>query len=191
MKPHTPQGGPLHCPMQSADPMNSLVVVQDGQPITTTERVAAAAGLRHKNVLALVRAHRSDFEEFGEVAFRTRLNPQGSPTEFAELTEPQAALLLLFQRNTEAVRAFKVRMVKDFARVTAELHRQRATAGLSAFAQIARLESARRTIEFQASEAARTLGKLRRLRRANDEASAPLLAAIQQDFFRGTEGGAQ
>ncbi|WP_338413282.1 Rha family transcriptional regulator [uncultured Sphaerotilus sp.] len=181
---------PLHCPMPTTPTLNSIVIVQDGQPVTTTERVAAAAGLRHKNVLALVREHLADFEEFGEVAFRTRLNPQGSPTEYAELTEPQAALLFLYQRNTEAVRAFKVRMVKDFARATAELQRQRATSGWSAVAQLASLDAERQQIEACASDAARTLGKLRSLRRLNDLESAPLLALVQRDLFSIEQGGA-
>lgn len=107
-------------------PAAELVTVEHGQPVTTTERVAAAAGLRHKNVLALVREHLPDFEAFGKVAFQTRLNPQGSPTEYAELNEQQAALLFLYQRNTAKVRAFKMRMLKDFARVTAELNRLKA-----------------------------------------------------------------
>lgn len=98
-----------------------LVTVEHGQPVTTTERVAAAAGLKHASVIRMVRDHLTDFEEFGKVRFEIRLNPQGSPTEYAELNEQHAALLFLYQRNTAKVRAFKMRMLKDFARVTAEL----------------------------------------------------------------------
>lgn len=102
---------------------SDLVTVGDGQPVTTTERVAAAAGLHHASVIKLVREHMEDFSALGEVRFQLRLNAQGSPTEYAVLGEQQAALLVLFQRNTAKVRAFKLRMVKDFARVTAELQR--------------------------------------------------------------------
>ena len=123
-------------------PAADLVTVEHGQPVTTTERVAAAAGLKHKNVLALVREHLADFREFGEVAFQTRLNPQGSPTEYAELNEPQAALLFLYQRNTKAVRAFKLRLVQDFARVNAELAKLKAMQSAPAW-QAARVETKR------------------------------------------------
>jgi phage regulator Rha-like protein len=126
----------------SASDATDLVTVEHGQPVTTTERIAAAAGLQHKNVLALVREHLADFREFGEVAFQTRLNPQGSPTEYAELNEPQAALLFLYQRNTKAVRAFKLRLVKDFARVTTELQRLKAMRAAPAW-QAARIEAKR------------------------------------------------
>lgn len=80
---------------QTAD----LVTVAHGQPMTTTERVAAAAGLKHGSVIKLVREHLADFEEFGEVRFQIRLNAQGSPTEYAELNEQQAALLFLADRH--------------------------------------------------------------------------------------------
>ena len=111
-----------------------LVTVADGQPITTTERVAAAAGLQHKNVLALVREHLADFDAFGPVAFETRLGSPlrqggyGASTQYAILTDPQAALLLTYLRNTAKVRALKVRLIREFVRIAAELARRRAAA---------------------------------------------------------------
>ena len=111
-------------------------------PSRSPTACCGATGLQHASVIKLVREHLADFREFGEVAFETRLNPQGSPTEYAELNEPQAALLFLYQRNTKAVRAFKLRMVKDFARVTAELQRLKAMQAAPAW-QAARVETKR------------------------------------------------
>lgn len=106
-------------------PAADLVTVEHGQPVTTTERVAAAAGLQHASVIKMVRDHLTDFEEFGKVRFEIAKSG-GRPTEYAELNEQQAALLFLYQRNTVKVRAFKLRMVKDFARVTDELAKLKA-----------------------------------------------------------------
>ncbi len=111
----------------SASEPAALVTVERGQPVTTTERVAAAAGLQHASVIKLVREHLADFEEFGPIRFQIRMGTRGGvPVEYAELNEQQAALLFLYQRNTAKVRAFKLRMVKDFARVTSELQRLKA-----------------------------------------------------------------
>jgi phage regulator Rha-like protein len=118
----------------------ALVTLEHGRPVTTTEAVARAAGVQHKNVIALVREHLPDFEEFGQVAFETRLNPQGSPTEYAVLSEPQSALLFTFLKNTPTVRAVKVRLVKEFFRVTAELNRLKTQRAAPEW-QAARLET--------------------------------------------------
>ncbi len=77
---------------------------------------------QHKNVIALIDQYRSDFEEFGPIAFKTRKGealPQGGfgkSTRFALLNEDQAYLLLTYSRNTPTVRALKVELVKAFAR---------------------------------------------------------------------------
>jgi phage regulator Rha-like protein len=124
---------------------SDLVTVEHGRPVTTTERVAAAAGLQHASVIKLVREHLADFQEFGRVRFQ--IAPLASAggvqsREIAELNEQQAALLFLFQRNTVKVRAFKVRMVKDFARVTAELAKLKAMQSAPSW-QAARVETKR------------------------------------------------
>ena len=111
-------------------------------PSRSPTACCGATGLQHASVIKLVREHLADFREFGEVAFETRLNPQGSPTEYAELNEPQAALLFLYQRNTKAVRAFKLRLVKDFARVNAELAKLKAMQSAPSW-QAARVETKR------------------------------------------------
>lgn len=133
---HRAQEGKAGAPGTGAEivtrPGNSasdLVTVEHGRPVTTTERVAAAAGLQHASVIKLVREHLADFQEFGRVRFQIAPFATAGGVqsrEIAQLNEPQAALLLLYQRNTAKVRAFKLRMVKDFARVTAELSKLKA-----------------------------------------------------------------
>lgn len=123
----------------------ALVTVEHGQPITTTERVAEAAGVQHKNTIALVREHLADFQEFGGVAFETRTFATAGgdqSREVAILNEPQSALLFTFLRNTKTVRAVKVRLVREFFRVTAELQRLKAMQAAPSW-QVARLETKR------------------------------------------------
>jgi len=91
-----------------------LVLLHHDQPMTTSLAIAEGVDLQHKNVIALVRKHTSNLQEFGEVAFETRLNPQGSPTDVVWLNEPQATLLLTFMRNSEVVIRFKVALVRAF-----------------------------------------------------------------------------
>ncbi len=89
-----------------------------GVPTTTSMRVANGTQVQHKNVLELIRANIADFEEFGRVAFETRpFDTAGGPQNqtVAILTEEHATLLLTYMRNSEIVRDFKKRLVREFS----------------------------------------------------------------------------
>lgn len=98
----------------------SIVTLTDGVPTTTSLAIADGAEIQHKNVLELIRTYLADLEEFGGVAFETRKGsplPQGGfakATEVAILNEQQTTLLFTYMRNSEVVRAFKKRLVKEF-----------------------------------------------------------------------------
>lgn len=92
----------------------TIVIIKDGDAVTTTLAIAEGTLNDHASVIALTRKYQSDLEDFGEVRFEIRLNPQGSPTEYAILNEPQSTLLLTFMRNTDIVRAFKKKLVREF-----------------------------------------------------------------------------
>lgn len=101
--------------MQSAkDAMNDIIITSNDQLVTTTLAIADGTKVEHASVILLVRKYQADLEEFGEVRFEIALNPQGSPTEYAELNEQQATLILTFMRNSDIVRTFKKRLVKEF-----------------------------------------------------------------------------
>lgn len=70
--------------------------------------------MQHKNIMELVRRYLTDLQGFGEVALLTRLNQQGSDTEYAVLNEHQSSLLIAYMRNSEIVRSFKIALVKGF-----------------------------------------------------------------------------
>lgn len=104
--------------------MLDLVLLHHNEPMTTSLAIAEGTGVQHKNVLELVRKFTSELLGFGEVAFQTRLNPQGSPTEIVFLNEPQATLLLSLMRNSEIVVRFKVELVKAFFALRDQLRAQ-------------------------------------------------------------------
>ena len=95
-----------------------LVTVNNGSLVTTTLTIAEGLEVQHKNILELVRTHQADLEEFGRVAFQTRVVdlPQGGnyPLTVAELNERQATLIMTYSKNTEIARTFKKRLVKTF-----------------------------------------------------------------------------
>lgn len=102
-----------------------LVVPIDGEARSSSEIIAKGVGIQHKNMLGLIRRYVIDFEQFGPLAFQTRLakTPQGGgrPVEFAMLNEHQATLLLTFMRNSPKVVEFKIALVKEFFRMRDEL----------------------------------------------------------------------
>jgi phage antirepressor YoqD-like protein len=99
----------------------ALVTIAAGEARTSTETIATGLEVEHRSVIQMVRTYVIDLQRFGEVAFQMRLNPQGSPTEYAMLNERQASLLLTFAKNTETARAFKVRLVEVFYRMAEKL----------------------------------------------------------------------
>ncbi|RJX81287.1 Rha family transcriptional regulator [Pseudomonas sp. LS-2] len=95
----------------------TIVIIKDGDAVTTSLAIADGCEVDHASVIKLVRTYQSDLGEFGEVGFEIRPNPQGSPTEYALLNEQQSTLLLTYMRNTDIVRAFKKRLVREFWRM--------------------------------------------------------------------------
>ncbi len=85
----------------------------DGEPFTTSLVIAQQTGNEHRAVIQLVRNYVTDLNEIGTCAFQMRKSA-GRPTEFAELDEPAAALLITYLKNTPEVRDFKKRLVRDF-----------------------------------------------------------------------------
>jgi phage regulator Rha-like protein len=84
--------------------------------------------LNHKAIIQLVRKYLNELEEFGSITFEMRLNGRadgrgGRPVEYAILNEPQATLLFTFMRNNRIVKAFKVRLIKEFYRMRQALQK--------------------------------------------------------------------
>lgn len=92
-----------------------LVAMTGNEPTTTSLIIAEGVDVQHKNILELLRKHLSDFEEFGRVAFETRVAGQSpNPTKYAVLNREHAMLLMTYMRNTPIVRTFKKNLVRAF-----------------------------------------------------------------------------
>ena len=84
-------------------------------PYTTSEIIAAGAGVQRRTVDHLLLAHKTDFEEFGILRFEiTKTGGRGRPEVIYHLNEQQATLLMTYLKNTEVVRAFKKELVRQF-----------------------------------------------------------------------------
>lgn len=95
-----------------------LVTVEQGCPKTTTLQIALGLGVKHENVIKLVRSYMPDFAEFGKVGFKIqpRLKGQhgGGDVPYFELNEQQATFLMTLMRNSPKVIEFKKTLVKAF-----------------------------------------------------------------------------
>ncbi len=97
--------------------MNEIVSLIEGQAVTTTLAVAEGTEIEHASVIKLVRTYLTDLEEFGRVRFETRPFETAGGTqhrEIAILNEDQSILTITYMRNSEIVRNFKKRLVKEF-----------------------------------------------------------------------------
>jgi phage regulator Rha-like protein len=94
--------------------MSELVLLHHNEPMTTSLAIAEGVDVQHKNVVALIRKHVGDLENFGEIAFQTRLNEHGRPTEFGWLNEGQSMFLMTLMRNSPIVVRFKLALVQAF-----------------------------------------------------------------------------
>ncbi|EKT4477446.1 Rha family transcriptional regulator [Pseudomonas putida] len=108
----------------------SIVIIKDGAAVASTAAIAAGTENEHASVIALVRKYQADFEEFGRVRFEIEpFETAGGmqSREVALLDEPQATLLLTFMRNTEIVRTFKKKLVREFWELVQERNRARSS----------------------------------------------------------------
>ncbi|VVO22929.1 Rha family transcriptional regulator [Pseudomonas fluorescens] len=111
----------------------SIVIIKDGDAVTPTTAIAAGTENEHASVIKLVRTYQADLEEFGRVLFEVEpFETAGGvqSREIALLTEPQATLLLTFMRNTDIVRAFKKKLVREFWEMVRERNKPAPTSAL-------------------------------------------------------------
>ncbi len=101
--------------------MNEVVSLIDGQAVTTSLAISEGTEVEHKAVIQLVRTYIEDLQEFGLVTFEMRPRLAGThgggDVEYAILNEDQSTLVITFMRNTQIVRNFKKRLVKEFRRL--------------------------------------------------------------------------
>lgn len=93
-------------------------VAGDGEPTTTSMRIANGTRNEHRAVLQLIGENLADFEEFGGVAFEMQPFDTAGGVQHrrvAVLNEDHATLLLTYMRNNDVVKDFKKRLVREFS----------------------------------------------------------------------------
>ncbi|WP_295401694.1 Rha family transcriptional regulator [uncultured Thiocystis sp.] len=118
----------MNAPVDIAAPCQTkaLVEIRGQQATTTSLAIADGCKLAHKQVLAMVRKYRSEFDELGQLAFETRVvsaHGAGQSTEIAILNEDQATYAITLFRNSPIVRRFKLALVKAFRKALNEIGR--------------------------------------------------------------------
>lgn len=100
------------------------------EPYTTSEIISEFADISHHSVQALISKRKADLEKFGKVAFEMRPltdSQTGQKEKIFLLNDPQATLLITYLKNTDAVRIFKVNLVKAFYEMRSELYKRAST----------------------------------------------------------------
>lgn len=108
--------------------MKELVCVKGNEVFTDSMVVADGTGYEHHTITRKIRDFTSDFEELGKIRFMdvTSTNSSGGrPTKLYLLNEPQATYLITLLENNEAVRKFKLELVKEFYRMRSFLLERR------------------------------------------------------------------
>ena len=112
--------------------MEELVFLDKGSvndvPFTTSEVIAAYAGISHHAVQQIIGQHEGDIKEFGALAFEMREVSKNGGTNYAKichLNEEQATLLITYLKNTAPVVAFKKALVHQFYAMKTELFKRR------------------------------------------------------------------
>lgn len=96
------------------------IETSNNELVVSSEQIAIGAGVEHRATLQLIKTNQAELEEFGQVAFEMRAGYNNAQVRVALLNEPQAMLLMTFQRNTAQVKQFKVALIKEFKRLATQ-----------------------------------------------------------------------
>lgn len=169
-----------------------IVTIANDQPVTTTIAIAEGTKVEHKAVIQLVRTYKADLEEFGRVTFQMAPFETAGGTqtrEIAELNEQQATLILTYMRNSEIVRTFKKRLVKEFWEMRAKLAAQAQAQGPDDRVQLHLFipHRLRQEIRAAAIEQGTTIGALAisLLSKVNEPKAEPVPVASAQGVLDG------
>lgn len=114
---------------QPSHGFDGMVTAADDGTLTTTSLIIAnGVGNQHKNVLELIKKNLSDFEDFGRVAFETRVAGQShNPTRYAVLNREHAMFAMTLFRNNAVVVEFKKRLIHAFVEMEKRIRDHQAT----------------------------------------------------------------
>lgn len=102
---------------------HSLVKVEKGEPVVSSEILGEGFEIPHRNILDLIKKYEEAFSRMGTLAVQLRKSG-GKSVRFFLLNEKQSAFLGTLFRNKPKTVAFKEKLVEEFFRIrTALLNR--------------------------------------------------------------------
>lgn len=166
--------------MESKTNSPLVALADDGELRSSTEVIAAGMEYEHASTIKLVRKYEGRLSKFGLVRFQIRPRPAGQhgggDVEYAELNEPQAALLISMMRNKPRVLDFKEDLVFEFFRMRSALQQR----DMTFWQQRLQLEARDRNSFEWASFGSRKMLDRRRAMPGFRQERADLDAAMQQ-----------
>ncbi len=97
----------------------SLVIVKNENLLVGTADLAKGFGVNHRDIKDLINKYKSEFEEWGVIAFQTQKPTSkngGRPLDELLLNEEQATYLCTLLRNHDTARDFKRKLTREFFR---------------------------------------------------------------------------
>lgn len=96
--------------------MTEITIIQSGGELRADSRsFVSKMDIRHRQLMENIRKYQDKFEELGILPFETEeITGRGQPEKYALLNEDQAYFLLTLSRNSDAVVAAKLSLVKAF-----------------------------------------------------------------------------
>ncbi len=109
--------------------MSDIITVKKDKYFINSEGLALLSENEHRAVTQLIRNYTEDLEEFGVLTFEMSKPNElgGRPKKIYTLNEQQATLLVTFMKNSEKVRAFKVKLVNEFFKMREYINSQKIT----------------------------------------------------------------
>lgn len=96
--------------------MTEITIIQSGGELRADSRsFVSKMDIRHRQLMENIRKYQDRFEELGILPVETEeITGRGQPEKYALLNEDQAYFLLTLSRNSDAVVAAKLALVKAF-----------------------------------------------------------------------------
>ena len=105
--------------------MSEIIISQIKNELRADSRTfAPKMDIRHRQLMDNIRKYEAQFLQLGILPFQTEeINGRGQPEKYALLNEDQSYFLLTLSRNSEAVVAAKLALVKAFREARAHMAR--------------------------------------------------------------------
>ncbi len=113
--------------------MSDIITVKDNECFIDSEALGIMADVERRSITRLITNHSKELEEFGVMRFEiTKPNELGGrPKTIYLLNEQQATLLTTFMKNSDIVKQFKVKLVREFFKMREYINSKAITRAVS------------------------------------------------------------